>query len=388
MIIFHEGLPGSGKSYEALVKHIIPSLKKGRKVFARLNGFNHEKVSELTGKTVEELKELYTEVTEEQVHTVHEIVENDCLLVLDELQNFFPSGRQKLTDEMTQFIAEHRHRGMDIVCMGQALADCHTTWKRRIERKISFLKLSMVGMDNKYKWEMYQGAINGVKGDVVFKKIKSGTEKYDSKYFGSYLSHQQTTGNTDVYSDDRVNIFKSKQFIVYLPIFFCVIAFAIYFLTGFFNGESQVVNTKPKEPTNGPVTNEVKEGQNIEIDPNKKLNSKPKSKPKPNPVPSTDPYDKLRNVIQNNNSLITYEEIYKDRIVDLLVVVETNTKQVIDTFSRDELLMLGYRLKKTRLGIEGYRGKDLAVVFRYKPTQQYFNNSVSDDSYHDLYTSN
>lgn len=45
MIIFHEGLPGSGKSYEALVKHIIPSLEKGRKVYARLNGFNYEKVS-------------------------------------------------------------------------------------------------------------------------------------------------------------------------------------------------------------------------------------------------------------------------------------------------------------------------------------------------------
>lgn len=382
MIIFHEGLPGSGKSYEALVKHIIPSLEKGRKVYARLNGFNFEKVSELTGKTVDELKELYTEITEEQVHTVYSIVENDSLLVLDELQNFFPSGRQKLSDEMTQFIAEHRHKGMDIVCMGQALSDCHTTWKRRIERKISFLKLSMVGMDNKYKWEMYQGAINGLKGDIVFKKIKSGTEKYDSKYFGSYLSHQQTTGNTDVYSDDRVNIFKSKQFTLYLPVFICVIAFAIYFLVGFFSGDSQVANSKPKEPTNGPVTIDEKSGEKPVT------NGSIKKVDKPKPKPSTDPYDKLRDIIQNNNSLITYEEIYKDRIVDLLVVVESSSKQVIDTFSRDELLVLGYRLKKTRLGIEGYRGKHLAVVFRYKPTQQYFNNTVSDEKYHDLYTSN
>ena len=283
---------------------------------------------------------------------------------------------------MTQFIAEHRHKGMDIVCMGQALADCHTTWKRRIERKISFLKLSMVGMDNKYKWEMYQGAINGLKGDIVFKKIKSGTEKYDSKYFGSYLSHQQTTGNTDVYSDDRVNIFKSKQFTLYLPIFICVIAFAIYFLAGFFSGDSQVVNSKPKEPTNGPVTIDEKSGEKPAT------NESTKKPDKPKPKPSTDPYDKLRDIIQNNNSLITYEEIYKDRIVDLLVVVESSSKQVIDTFSRDELLVLGYRLKKTRLGIEGYRGKHLAVVFRYKPTQQYFNNTVSDEKYHDLYTSN
>lgn len=382
MIIFHEGLPGSGKSYEALVKHIIPSLTKGRKVYARLNGFNFEKVSELTGKTVDELKALYTEITEEQVHTVYDLVENDCLLVLDELQNFFPSGRQKLSDEMTQFIAEHRHRGMDIICMGQALADCHTTWKRRIERKITFLKLSMVGLDNKYKWEMYQGSINGVKGDVVFKKIKSGTEKYDSKYFGSYLSHQQTTDNTDVYSDDRVNIFKSKQFMFYIPIFLAVIAFAIYFLTSFFSGDTQIVNTKSKEPTNGPVAKVEKQ----QIATTGELNQAPQKKPKPKP--STDPYQRLRDTIQNNNAMITYEEIYRDRIADLLVVVESASKQVIDTFTRDELLMLGYRLKKTRLGIEGYIGKDLAVVFRYKPTQQYFDNQVPDEQYHDLYSSN
>lgn len=382
MIIFHEGLPGSGKSYEALVKHIIPSLEKGRKVYARLNGFNYEKVSELTGKTVQELEALYTEITEEQVLTVYDIVENDSLLVLDELQNFFPSGRQKLSDEMTRFIAEHRHRGMDIICMGQALADVHTTWKRRTERKISFLKLSMVGMDSKYKWEMYQGSINGVKGDVVFKKIKSGVEKYDSKYFGSYLSHQLTTDNTDVYSDDRVNIFKTKQFMLYIPIFIGVIAFAIYFLTSFFNGETQIVNTKAKEPSNGPAV-KVEKQQTVTTG---ELNQPTQKKSKPKP--STDPYQRLRDIIQNNNSMITYEEIYRDRIADLLVVVESTSKQVIDTFTRDELLMLGYRLKKTRLGIEGFIGKDLAVVFRYKPTQQYFDNQVPDEQYHDLYSQN
>ncbi|TMP78583.1 MULTISPECIES: zonular occludens toxin domain-containing protein [unclassified Pseudoalteromonas] len=382
MIIFHEGLPGSGKSYEALVKHIIPSLQKGRKVYARLNGFNHEKVSELTGKTVDELKDLYTEITEEQVHTVYDLVENDSLLVLDELQNFFPSGRQKLSDEMTQFIAEHRHRGMDIICMGQALADCHTTWKRRIERKITFLKLSMLGMDKKYKWEMYQGSINGAKGDVVFKKVKSGTDTYDSKYFGSYLSHQQTTGNTDVYSDDRVNIFKTKQFMFYIPIFIGVIAFALYYLVGFFNGDSQVVKQPVKEPINGPVA-KVESREQIQTP----IKQKPKSAKSENtPVRySSDPYENIRQTIQNNSALITYEEIYKGRVVDLLLVIENSNKQILDKFTRDELLMLGYRLKKSTLGIEAFRGDTLAAVFRYKPIGKIFNN-IPDESYQDLYT--
>lgn len=383
MIIFHEGLPGSGKSYEALVKHIIPSLEKGRKVFARLNGFNYEKVSELTGRTVDELKELYTEVTEEQVHEVYDIVENDCLLVIDELQNFFPSGRSKMSDKMTQFIAEHRHKGIDIICMGQALSDCHLTWKRRIERKITFLKMSMVGMDNKYRWEMYQGSINGAKGDITFKKVKSGTEKYDSKYFGSYLSHQLTTDNTDVYSDDRVNIFKSKQFKVYLPIFLCVFVFAIYYLVGFFSGETKIVNTIPKEPSNSPVAKAENRPSTSTTGETNQQQTQP-----PKPKISVDPYQRLRDMIQNNKAMITYEEIYKGQIADLRVVVENDAKQVLDTFNREELLTLGYRLKKTMLGIEGYRGTKLAVVFRYKPVDKYFDNQVPDESYHDLYTSN
>ncbi|MGU5709180.1 zonular occludens toxin domain-containing protein [Aeromonas hydrophila] len=36
MFIFHEGMPGSGKSYEALVFVIIPALKLGRRVRARI----------------------------------------------------------------------------------------------------------------------------------------------------------------------------------------------------------------------------------------------------------------------------------------------------------------------------------------------------------------
>lgn len=378
MIIFHEGLPGSGKSYEALVKHIIPSLERGRKVYARLNGFNFEKVSDLTGKTVEELKELYTEIKEDQVHEVYKYVTNDSLLVLDELQNFFPSGRSKLDEEMTKFIAEHRHRGMDIVCMGQALADVHTTWKRRVERKISFLKLSMLGLDSKYKWEMWQGTISGAKGDVTFTKIKSGTEKYDPKYFGSYLSHQQDTANTDVYQDDRVNLFKTKAFVFYVPLFLCVLAYAIYFLVGLFQGETQIVNAHTEVQTVKTDTKVV----DASAVPATGQSQKPAQPQKP--VASTDPKAALRQVIQSNRAYVTYEEVYKNRIVDLTLIVENQNKQLIDRFSRNELLMLGYRLKKSELGIEAYIGETLTAIFRYKPMGDIFN-QIPDESYNDLY---
>ncbi|WP_052713083.1 zonular occludens toxin family protein [Pseudoalteromonas rubra] len=378
MIIFHEGLPGSGKSYEATVAHILPALKSGRRVYARLNGFNFAMCAQLIDKSEQEVRDLYIEISEDDVQKIPEIVTNDSLVIIDEMQNFFRSGRQKLTDEMTQFIAEHRHRGIDIIGMGQALADVHTTWRRRIERKITFLKLSMVGLDNKYKWEMYQGSINGEKGDIVFHKIKSGSGKYDEKYFGLYASHQAETDNTDVYSDDRVNIFKSPAFRIYLPVFVCVVIAAIWYLVSLFSGDVGMVNGDPKTPQSQQAvqpqpstTSSVKHTPNTQ--PN--FNDAPKS--------AVHPYQKIRETIQNNSAYITYEEVYKGQIVDLLLVVQTASRQTVDVFSRNELLMLGYRLRKTELGIEAYYKDVLAAVFRYKPNRDVFR-QIPDDVAPDL----
>lgn len=51
MIIFHEGMPRSGKSYASIKDHIVPSLAKGRKVYARLDGINFRQIGELAGLT-------------------------------------------------------------------------------------------------------------------------------------------------------------------------------------------------------------------------------------------------------------------------------------------------------------------------------------------------
>ncbi|RWA38908.1 hypothetical protein C5H14_11335 [Xylella fastidiosa] len=38
MLVFNEGVPRSGKSYDAVKHHILPALREGRRVYARLNG--------------------------------------------------------------------------------------------------------------------------------------------------------------------------------------------------------------------------------------------------------------------------------------------------------------------------------------------------------------
>jgi zona occludens toxin len=145
MLIFHEGRPGSGKSYEAAINRIIPALKSGRKVYAYIEGLNHEKFSEVTELPLELIQSLLFQITKDQVKTIHDHVSNDSLVIIDELQDFFPSGRDKLSPEITEFVTQHRHRGLDVIVMGQDYRDCHNLWKRRIDQLYQFTKRDAVG---------------------------------------------------------------------------------------------------------------------------------------------------------------------------------------------------------------------------------------------------
>jgi zona occludens toxin len=348
MLIFHEGLPGSGKSYEALVEHIIPSIKKDRKVFARINGLNYDKISELCDKPKEDVEQLLIHIDEDKVLEIQDHVENDSMVIIDELQNFFPSGRGKLSDGITKFVTEHRHRGIDIVAMGQSIADVHNLWRRRTQRKLQFLKLDMVGQAKRYKWTAFQGSLNA-KGDVNFTKIKSGTKKYDEQYFGSYASHQANTDNTENYEDDRLNIFQSNGFKYGIPAAFVIGIYAIYTLYGFFS---------PGEPEQAPqAAQEQALPAQQGPDP-----SKPST---PNNEPQLDDF------IQENdamfNSKLTYTNISREYVRDMIVIWYDKTNKIKDRLWRDDFIAMGYTIKNVGYGIQITKG-DYSTVYRMKPS--------------------
>lgn len=352
MLIFHEGLPGSGKSYEALISHIIPSIKKGRKVFARINGLNYEKIAELTERTVEEVQQLLIHIPEEHVLEIHEHVENDSMVIIDELQNFFPTGRGKLSDGITKFVTEHRHRGLDIVAMGQNLPDVHNLWRRRTQRKIQFLKLDMVGQENRYKWTAYQGAPNA-KGDISFTKIKSGIRKYEKKYFGSYASHQSDTENTENYGDDRLNLFKTKTFTTVIPIFLVLCGFAIYYLSSFFDAD------KAKEPELA----EVNETQNYQ--PQNSMANKPtyqQVKPKSN----EHGFDFLRDLNEKYESKITYLDERRGIVWDFIVIWYDETGKTMDRMIYSDFRSLGYKVTYEGYGVK-IQNEEYKALYRFKP---------------------
>lgn len=224
MIIFHEGLPGSGKSYEAAINQIIPALQKGRHVYAYIEGLNHAKFSEVTGILLSIVSALLHQLTKEQVKDIYSHVQNDSLVIIDELQDFFPSSRTPLDAGITEFVTQHRHRGIDIVCMGQDNRDCHSLWKRRIDTLITFTKRDAIGMANSYTWKTFKQT-NG-----KFVELRSGKGTYDSKYFGLYASHSDNVTSIDAHKDSRSNIFKSSAFTFWLPLFIIALIYAAYYI--------------------------------------------------------------------------------------------------------------------------------------------------------------
>lgn len=265
MIIFHEGLPRSGKSYEAITKQVLMYLAKGRQCFCFVDGLNFEMFSEildisvetLKGETIltpiadiEKSKHLYTrqvgnqlysieykgllfQIEENQVLEVYNYVANDSFVILDELQDYFPVSTKPLEEGIRKFVTQHGHRGIDILVMGQAHEDCHNLWKRRIDQLIIFEKRDAIGQPNNYTWRSHKQQKKGNR--FIFIPIRSGKGTYDKKYFGLYKSHTSNVDNTDNHTDDRANIFKSSMFTIYLPIFLVILFFSVTYLIKFFS---------------------------------------------------------------------------------------------------------------------------------------------------------
>jgi zona occludens toxin len=344
MITFHEGLPGAGKSYEAMVKHIIPNIKKGRKIFAYIEGLNHEKIAELCEISTSECESLLIQISREEVLNIPILVDNDSFVIIDELQNFFAAGRQRLDDTWTQFVTEHRHRGIDILTMGQSLADCHNLWKRRTETKLTFTKLSAVGRSKSYRWEAYKAQLTST-GNPKYIKIRSGVEKYDEKYFGSYSSHTSDTSNTAEYLDSRTNIFNSSIFKFVIPVFLVVVIYAINHLLDFFSPpendvplDSQDVSINDKPPPNQPS-----------LDASELATAESSTQTSPAPIKQTylDYFDEL---FSNNRVRLTGVVQYE---LDFEAFIEVSDKSynLLDQVNTTELTSIGWSISLKHYGL-------------------------------------
>lgn len=274
MIIFHEGLPRSGKSYEAMAVRIIPAIKAGRSVVAYVEGINHEQIAQLAGIEVEKCREMLTAVTREQMQTIHTdknsgkilrvedhiptLAKDNALIVLDEAQNFW-SNKAKLGAEMTQFITEHGHRGIDIILMGQDLRDVHAVWRRRVEIKLCFLKLNGLSLPpwaarlfGKVAKPSYSVTTYRHLGGDQFSRSGMTITAYDPKYFGTYKSFVAADTNTEVYTDKRAQVWSNPVLRFAVPVSIGLACWGLWSAWAFFHPKDTAAETSATKHQESP----------------------------------------------------------------------------------------------------------------------------------------
>jgi len=226
MLIFNEGLPRAGKSYDAVKSHIVPAIKSKRHVYARLNGLSFYAIAQVAGVGEDVVREYLHLVEHDQVLDLFKIktidkqkmlnpaLERDALFVIDECHEFYVKSSRELDPEIENFFAYHGQFGMDGVLISQWYKRVHSAIRGRVERKhlfrkLSFLKLPWKKVDNKKQLYVCRQQI-ATEPDK-FSVLSSDQHEYEPVYYSCYRSYQPGSSNTDVYDPGFGAMFSRLQ---------------------------------------------------------------------------------------------------------------------------------------------------------------------------------
>lgn len=266
MLVFNEGVPGSGKSYDAVAAHILPALNAGRRVYARLNGLNLEAIADYLAKPlsfveshlfhVETADVVFRFRAEQDQETGKWQLPADfknALIVIDEVHEFYVGQTRVPMDPASeQFFALHRHFGVDIVVISQFYKRVHQAVRMRVERKNSFQKLSALGKKGE---RMYLVTFSQTVAPDRYEKVGTATRTYDPKIFPLYAGISGGVDgdvNAQVYTGGRTSVWKSMA--IRAAIILPIGIFSVWYLLDFFVGGGGTKLVKQTKPTSAQVS--------------------------------------------------------------------------------------------------------------------------------------
>lgn len=209
------GRPGGGKSYEAVVYHVFPTLEKRRKIITNLP-LNVDLFAATFG---EEIRDLIVVIdgklaefgsTNRPFSSVRHYDDDwrnkhgqGPLYLIDEAHMVLPARGCDV--KILEWYSMHRHLGIDIVLITQNLRKINRDIKDMIELTYSCQKNTALGSPNTYTQKVRTGS-----GSEV---VNTSLRKYEKQYFKYYQSH--TSSNKAVqeaYASDVKPIWKNWTF--------------------------------------------------------------------------------------------------------------------------------------------------------------------------------
>lgn len=242
MISALTGLPGAGKTYQAVVNVILPALRSGRSVWTNVPVIT-ERVDKdaLPGQL-----HVFTSDAVASDLSFFDRLPVGVVLVLDEVWRLWPAGLRALDVNQSHrsFLAEHRHKvdssgnSTEIVLVTQDLSQVSAFVRQLVERTTIATKLSAVGASKRFRTDVYQGAITGRRGPKSV-LITQAVRKYDPKFFPYFRSHTQAvTGavGKEEKVDKRGVLWKSPMFIIGCLFVVLAVVFGFQRVHSFFSG--------------------------------------------------------------------------------------------------------------------------------------------------------
>lgn len=247
-ITAYTGLPGSGKSYGVVANVLRPAFESGRTIVTNV-ALNMDAVLEQYPEAEVDYQPDLGKFTGEQLCAIV----NGALIVIDEVWSLFPSGMtaKNAGSELQSFLTEHRHRvedgqGQDIVFITQDLQQICAFARNLVDKTYRATKLDALGEKNRFKIEIYQGAVTGQNPPQRL-LINKQLGQYKPEVYALYKSHTKGDGSVGSESDTdgRANMGGKIKLFIVLGIAVALVAavFSFRAFAGIFGGSDDIERT-------------------------------------------------------------------------------------------------------------------------------------------------
>lgn len=208
MINFLIGPSGGGKSYEAVVYHVLPALRAGRLVITNLP-INREAMIRVEPATAHLLRFVRDRDGVRAFSTVGDYpARNDSqelgpLVVIDECHKALPFGRTDRAVE--EWFAEHRHTRSDVLLITQSYGKISAAIRDNVQIVYRVRKAVAFGFSTRYVRKVQ----DGLRGEIV----NTAVRRYERRYFGLYRSHTKGAEGVEGGASDVVPMWRRWPFV-------------------------------------------------------------------------------------------------------------------------------------------------------------------------------
>jgi len=206
------GNPGGGKSFEAVVYHVLEQVKRGRKVITNLPlNLDYFDIVEQGSSNLIQLIEStkdnpipFKTITDYGDEWRHPDTGVGPFYVIDECHKALRRGEAH--KEVEEWFAEHRHEYADVLLITQSYGKISRPIIDIVQVVYRVKKATAFGTNNKYIRKVQ----DGIRGEIINTSIR----KYQKKFFPLYNSHTKSNAEgLEEGTDDVVALWRKWPFI-------------------------------------------------------------------------------------------------------------------------------------------------------------------------------